>query len=64
VQYFAKYLASIYQIRMDAQPHLYNQLSGKIRKADTLWASMAIARKVLRFGPSIACAKTFILNTL
>jgi hypothetical protein len=24
VQYFAKYLGSIYQIKLDAQPHLYN----------------------------------------
>jgi hypothetical protein len=64
VQYFAKYLASVNQLRIDAQPHLYNELSGGIRKADTLWASMALARKILRFGPSINCVKTFILNTL
>jgi hypothetical protein len=64
VQYFSKYLASVYQIRLDSSPYLYNDLSAKIKKADTMWASMAIARKVLRFGPSINTTKTFILNTL
>ena len=37
---------------------------GKIKKADSLSNSMGLARKVLRFGPSINCVKTFILNTI
>jgi hypothetical protein len=36
----------------------------KIKKADTMWVSMALARKILRFGPSISCLRTFILNTI
>lgn len=36
----------------------------KIKKADTMWVSMALARKILRFGPSIACVRTVILNTM
>lgn len=63
-QYFGKYLASVYQLRLDANPHMHNQLSLSIKKADTVWASMALARKILRFGPSINTTKTFILNTI
>ena len=37
---------------------------GKIKKADSLAGSMSMARKVLRFGPSIAQVKTFITNTI
>lgn len=37
---------------------------GKIKKADALSGSMSLARKVLRFGPSINQVKTVILNTL
>jgi hypothetical protein len=43
---------------------MHNQLSLSIKKADTVWASMALARKILRFGPSINTTKTFILNTI
>lgn len=64
LQYYGKYLSSVYQLQLDANPHLYNELTLKMRKADTVWASMAIARKILRFGPSIAMVKTFILNTI
>jgi hypothetical protein len=57
-------LASRYQEINEAQPHRRNELVASIKKADTVWAAMGLARKVLRFGPSINCAKTFILNTI
>jgi len=39
-------------------------MTPKIKKADTIWATMALSRKILRFGPSITMAKTFILNII
>lgn len=64
VQYFSKYLGSVYSELNEKEPHLRNELVSKIKKTDTMWGSMAMARKVLRFGPSISCVRTFILNTL
>ena len=63
-QYFSKYLGSVYQEINETQPHRRNEMLAKIKKTDTVWASMGLARKVLRFGPSINCLKTFILNII
>lgn len=37
-------------------------LSGKKAKAESLMTAAAMARKILRFGPSINCIKTIIVN--
>jgi len=37
-------------------------ISGKKGKAEALMGAAAMARKILRFGPSINCVKTIILN--
>jgi hypothetical protein len=37
-------------------------LSSKKSKAESLMGAAAMARKILRFGPSINCIKTIILN--
>jgi hypothetical protein len=57
-------LASRFQEINELQPHRRNDLTSKIKKADTIWGAMGLARKVLRFGPSINCVKTFVLNTI
>ena len=37
-------------------------LSAKKGKAESLMNAAAMARKILRFGPSINCIKTIIVN--
>lgn len=64
VQYFSRYTGACYIEQNDTQPHLRNSLLGKIKKTDSLATSMTMARKILRFGPSINCIKTVIMNTL
>ena len=39
-------------------------MTGKIKKADALSGSMSLARKILRFGPSIVQVRTVIFNII
>ena len=39
-------------------------MNSRIKKSDALGGSMAMARKVFRFGPSIVTTRTFILNVI
>lgn len=39
-----------------------NIISAKKSKAESLMTAAAMARKILRFGPSINCIKTIIMN--
>jgi hypothetical protein len=39
-----------------------SELTAKKVKVESLMGAAAMARKILRFGPSINCIKTIILN--
>jgi hypothetical protein len=39
-----------------------DNLTAKKSKAESLMGAAAMARKILRFGPSINCIKTIIVN--
>ena len=62
VQYFCRFLVTKYAEQYEIMVSQRDIISGKKSKAESLMMASAMARKILRFGPSINCIKTIIIN--
>lgn len=62
VQYFCRFLATKYAEQYELIIAHRSTILEKKNKVESLMGAAAMARKILRFGPSINCIKTIILN--